>query len=553
MEAGLNILLSNVSKLYSTFELEYVRSKTTTTTTSLLHLPLLLLFFFLTSFLPYTHAQSRPLLPLNRVSSFTSSRLSPASRSFAIPKQDADGEYGVSVALCSSESSANVDKNTNLRFFVTNASNWDTQDDPGPSSPGFQDTWEIELKDGVGSWRGMFPNGGVLAVEGDEDGVDFDVGVAEGDPIHQTLDALPLLGDTTSNQALIFSAPFLALPDNTDLNRRPTYPNYTLPAANMSQPPLPAGVSPPNMTLLITVTNPNNVELRTGCALLTREDSVGTIASETVWARGDALGWRMQWVVEGLTPSTNYTAYVVVDETKVSGPVYFATKSAAFTCPLVHSLPYCPSISYAVPLPPPSNGDTYTDAASTLPSTLTTPLLSYFANFTAVLTTHACGRDWYSPVVGCDDCERAYRAWLCAVSFVRCGEEPASGASLAEGASGPQKRQSQQQKPLTIPTPPRPALQSIPPSSTPRNPFLPVLQTGYTALLPCVEQCYAADRACPPFVGFRCPGVVEFGTTTVGAKASYGVGYLDGEDGEEGAGATRVAQDRWGNVWCNYV
>jgi len=107
----------------------------------------------------------------------------------------------------------------------------------------------------------------------------------------------------------------------------------------------------------------------------------------------------------GLTPSTNYTAYVLQSTTKVSGPIFFATKSAAFNCPLAHSLPYCPGVAYSVPLPAPTSGAIAYDATY-MPTQVTTPLLSYIANFTTTLTTFACGRDWYSPVVGCDDCLR---------------------------------------------------------------------------------------------------------------------------------------------------
>ncbi|PPQ87581.1 hypothetical protein CVT25_006081 [Psilocybe cyanescens] len=505
-------------------------------------------------------AQSRTTLPLNGVISLNTNRLpkTSPSGSFAIPQQFADGPpLGLSIALCNSTGGEGAP-----RFFVTNASNWDTQDDPGPTSPGLQgagkdrDTWEIMLKDGMGSWTGLFPDGGVLGVDlgaaGTGAGVDFDVGVSESEPIHQTLSALPLFGDTTANQALLFSAPFLALPDA--LTQRPTYPNYTLPAANMSQPALPSGAAVPNVTLVLSETpdggSGSGSLLRTGCALdraaIGAGQRVGTIASETVWARDDGLGWRMQWVVEGLTPSTNYTAYVVTDSTTVSGPIYFATKSAAFTCPLVHSLPYCPSVSYAVPLPAPpgsaASSDTYTDASGALPGALTTPLLSYLANFTTVLTTHACGRDWYSPVVGCDDCQKAYRAWLCAVSFVRCSE-PSSSAASTQAQAQAQAR-AQAQLPIS-------ALLPQPTSSPPRNPFLPSPSTEYTALLPCIEQCYAVDRACPPFLGFKCPSVGA--SDAVGARASYGVGFLDGEDGEKGAGKTGAAGDRWGNVWCNFV
>lgn len=202
------------------------------------------------------------------------------------------------------------------------------------------------------------------------------------------------------------------------------------------------------------------------------------------------------------------------------------TFSASFACPLVHSLPYCPGVAYAVPLdPPPAGSFGYND--TNLPSELVTPLVSYIANFTTVLTTFACGRDWYSPLMGCDDCQREYRKWLCNVSFTRCTERSSSasfsGAQEIFSAIAPA------------------------PSGTPRNQFLPQTNSPFDMLLPCLEQCNALDRACPPFVGIQCP---ESGRN---AGASYGVGYIDGDDGTKDAGRTGAAQDRYGNVWCNMV
>jgi len=58
---------------------------------------------------------------------------------------------------------------------------------------------------------------------------------------------------------------------------------------------------------------------------------------------------------------------------------------ASFSCQLVHVLPYFPITAYSVLLPTlPSN-------ASNIPDNLTTPLLTYLANFTTSLLTVACG------------------------------------------------------------------------------------------------------------------------------------------------------------------
>ena len=269
-------------------------------------------------------AQARQELQLNQVASFSTLRLS-SRPSFSIPQQN---QLSVSIALCSTSNSI-------PRFFLTNASNSDLLADPGPTTA---DAFQIPLQSGQGSYTGVFPNGGILAVdtEGVNEGIFFDIGVSIGDgmilqiiavhmaqqfsdPIHKTLNDLPYFGDTTSNQALVLSHVFAKI-DTIE----PTYPNYTLPAANMSQPPPPT--NPPNMTLVIA---PTSVGLangpRTGC-FLSAQRSVGNIANESSWAR-DESGLRTQWLMGGLSPSTNYTAFVLQDTTHVSGPIYFTTKS----------------------------------------------------------------------------------------------------------------------------------------------------------------------------------------------------------------------------------
>ncbi|KAJ3502298.1 hypothetical protein NMY22_g18632 [Coprinellus aureogranulatus] len=84
-------------------------------------------------------------------------------------------------------------------------------------------------------------------------------------------------------------------------------------------------------------------------------------------------------------------------------------------------------------------------------------------------------------------------------------------------------------------------------STPPRNAALPRFDSPYQMLLPCIETCNAVDRACPAFLGFKCP------TAQFNGAASYGIGYIDSKDGDEGEGITGVAQDRCvipGNAFC---
>jgi calcium channel MID1 len=148
--------------------------------------------------------------------------------------------------------------------------------------------------------------------------------------MHEISDvSLPLLGDTTSNQALLFSHPLAPAPPVT----QPTYPNYTLPPANLSLAPDPPSV-PVGMSVVITPTSslePGALPM-TGCAMrdaavpgmMTVDDKPND--SNGLWLK-DEQGWRYQWLVSGLQAQTNYTAYVVQNSTKVVGPINFVTKS----------------------------------------------------------------------------------------------------------------------------------------------------------------------------------------------------------------------------------
>ncbi|KAG1727781.1 stretch-activated cation channel Mid1 [Suillus paluster] len=447
-----------------------------------------------------TFALSAQTISLNTLYSFSGASVS-SDPTFSLPQAQ---QLTVSIAICSAGTSS-------LAFFVTNNT---AITDPGQSTS-TTDVFEIPLLNGFGNWTGTAPQGGFLAVQ-NVGQTSFQVAASTGALVHELLPSLPLLGDTTNTQALIFSPPFSTVESSLS-----TYPNYTLPPANLSTPSPPS--SPPAFSLVIAPTSSGLASgPQTACSVQSTSSS-GSVLSNNFWLRDDQ-GWRSQWLIDGLTPSTNYTAYVIQDQVKLSGPIYFTMKSPSFSCPLVHSLPFCPSTSYAVPLPFPQSPATSYDS-STLPQSISDPLLQYMTNFTTMLLTFPCGRDLYSPLQTCESCQDAYRAWLCTASFPRCAEPPPSPPSSSS---------------------PTPALLPPQSGSNARNPFLPNVTYSYQTVLPCLEVCSAADRACPNFLGIKCP------SPQFNAASSYGVGYIDsGEQGVLGGGSTGVAQDRWGNVWCN--
>lgn len=128
------------------------------------------LIFLLTATTVY--AQARPNLELNKVTSLNTQQL-PQPPSFAIPQQQ---KLSISVALCS-------DSSTSPRFFVSNISNLDSQDDPGPNQG--PNVFEIFLKQGQGNWTGTFVNGGILAVDSNgASGVPFELAATDGGALY---------------------------------------------------------------------------------------------------------------------------------------------------------------------------------------------------------------------------------------------------------------------------------------------------------------------------------------------------------------------------------
>lgn len=202
-----------------------------------------------------------------------------------------------------------------------------------------------------------------------------------------------------------------------------------------------------------------------------------------------------------------------------------------------------------MPLPAPPQPNVAYDSTN-LPAQISSPFLSYMANFTTVLTSFACGRDSYSPLVGCGDCQREYRKWLCAVTFTRCSEPSPANPNAFTAVPAPPSVTGQSASLQIDANGAQVVLSALLPQQTndpQRSPTLPALGSSYDMLLPCLEMCNAVDRSCPPFLQFTCP------TNRFNAAASYGVGYIDGADGSQSKGLTGVSQDRWGNVWCQSI
>jgi calcium channel MID1 len=373
--------------------------------------------------------------------------------------------------------------------------------------------------------------------------------IVEDVPLHGFSQSTPLYGDATSTSALLFADP---ISDTGIPFQEPSFPRYDLPPPIPSSPTVPDSARSANSTLILVPTSslvavngqPTSGLLKSGCFLqaLSSSQLAGVTITPSLVLRNQTEGWRTQFLVEGLQPSTNYTSYTITTTQGgglvLSQPASFKTKSAAFPCTLVHSLPFCPGVAWAAPFPPLAGNPTTYDSTN-FPPVIQETLNQSLGNFTTSLKTFPCGREIYSIIQSCASCERAYRNWLCSVLIPRCGE--IDTALVPPAALVPRSIAA----PNTTSTSARLGQTVFSNGATP--------VTDYVELLPCLETCHAVDRACPPNIQWTCP------REGLGAERSYGVGFVDreGDDvsggGVQGGGRTGTSQDGNGNVWCNGV
>ena len=230
-----------------------------------------------------------------------------------------------------------------------------------------------------------------------------------------------------------------------------------------------------------------------GGYFLSAQNTSRTIANESLWARGNE-GFRTQWLMGGLTPFTNYIAFVLQNNTKVSGPIFFMTKSCRY---------FFRSTLFAISDFTASSSVLYLSPCSLFAFLPRRRVLLYRflpqRNFPRTdyhiltllhdqfLHTFACGRDWYSPLVVCDDCQREYRKMaLCYLIYNMFRAQPSISRCLY------------------CPAPLLPVLQA---STQPVQIlffllcFLNKLGSPYNMPLRCLEMCNAVD----PFVQITCP------------------------------------------------
>ena len=174
-------------------------------------------------------------------------------------------------------------------------------------------------------------------------------------------------------------------------------------------------------------------------------------------------------------------------------------------CALLYNLSFCTSVAWAAP----ANPQTFNNTTS-LANQYDEHAKSLYTNFTYSLEQIPCNTTssaQYSLARNCNDCDAAYREWLCAVTIPRCEDFSSTATYLQPRAVN----QSFNDSSYPIGTDKDPAFslehRKLMAFNSSRNPMIDlVIRPGpYRELLPCEDLCYNLTRSCPAALQFACP------------------------------------------------
>ncbi len=228
--------------------------------------------------------------------------------------------------------------------------------------------------------------------------------------------------------------------------------------------------------------------------------------------------------------STNSGSGVVGGGGKVWRSVSFPTKSDG-NCALLYNLDFCSEVAYAVPSTPDLVAN-----YSGFQSLYDNYTLNYYHNFNYSLQQipcHTTSDAQYSLARNCQDCAKAYKDWICAVSIPRCTDFSSGLPWLQSRNMGqPFLNGSQLSSSVLnngyVPMSGAPTLEgtvafsqtyiSSMATNSSRNPLIDeTIKPGpYKEVLPCEDLCYSLMQSCPAALGFGCPFPGK------GLEASYG-------------------------------
>jgi calcium channel MID1 len=223
--------------------------------------------------------------------------------------------------------------------------------------------------------------------------------------------------------------------------------------------------------------------------------------------------WGMLTMVGNSTASGNG---VVGGGGAVWEAIEFQTKTEN-NCALMYNLSFCSEVAYAVPTNPekypPTTG--LPDLAA-LYDSYAAQMYQYFNYSLQQIPCNITSSAQYSLARNCDDCARAYKQWLCAVTIPRCADYSDTdswlmprnlGQPFVNGSSISDSQLNGDQQLLT----------SVATNSSRNSIIDETIKPGpYKEVLPCQDLCYDLVQSCPASLGFACP------LPGPGLESSYG-------------------------------
>lgn len=206
--------------------------------------------------------------------------------------------------------------------------------------------------------------------------------------------------------------------------------------------------------------------------------------------------------------STATGAGVIGGGGRVWSNMTFSTK-ASDNCALMYNLSFCSEVAYAVP----SNPDKYSplDGLADLAAVYDSYAAQVYQYFNYSLQQIPCNTTasaQYSLARNCDDCARAYKQWLCAVTIPRCEDWSNDAPYLARRNMAQNFPNGTTPSWISNPDSSQQALLNSVQSNSSRNSEIidDVIQPGpYKEVLPCIDLCFDLVQSCPAALGFGCP------------------------------------------------
>ncbi|KAK9449612.1 stretch-activated Ca2+-permeable channel component-domain-containing protein [Limtongia smithiae] len=252
--------------------------------------------------------------------------------------------------------------------------------------------------------------------------------------------------------------------------------------------------------------------------------------TDKMWGNGT----RQTTFFSTLNSSTTYLAYIISENvndllTLHESPISVTTKSSS-TCRIVYNLGTCSEVAYAAP-----SNSSFTSTTK-LSSWYDSIAKQYYKNFQLSMMTFPCylTDKRYTILRTCDDCEAAYKRWLCLTLIPRCYEEDVQGSAVSYRGindGGYENTAVDGAKLRTV-------------NSSRNDMYLnsKLQPDEYTELLPCSYECHNVMQSCPSTLGFQCP---------IPGKGLYeAYGRLDANISTNGAVLPLLGKD---NVTCNFL